>query len=188
MWLRTWLITVFIFAAEVERSSAADLSAAFTSDGLTLNSVGVGNVVNDRAELSVPAFMQTLGPPARTLVDGRTQRLTWDAEGIQLETMAPESIPFAVLFQFGNADSTNQGIIPSQPYRGTFDCLGISLSAGQQIDGQAASLSASGFVRESRSASGETWSRRLEHWVMFIHFSGSGAIDSAVIRILPDIY
>jgi hypothetical protein len=188
MWLRTWFITVLIFAAEKERSSAADLSAVFTNAGLTLNSTAVGNVVNDRAELSVPAFMQTLGPPARTLVDGRTQRFTWDGEGVQLETIAPESIPFAVLFQFGNSDSTNQGIIPSQPYRGTFNCLGISLSAGTQIEGQAPLLSAGGFNRNSGSASGETWARRLEHWAVFLHFSASGAIDSAVIRVLPDIY
>jgi hypothetical protein len=188
MWLRAWLIAIVIFAAGVERSWAADLSAVFTNAGLTLNGVVVGNVVNDRAKLSVAAFTQTLGPPTRIRVDGRTQRITWDDEGVQLETIAEESIPFAVLFEFANPDSTNQGLVPSQRYRGTFDCVGISIFAGEQISDQATLLSAAGFNKDAGPASGERWSLRLEHWAVFLQFSAAGAIESAVIRVLPDIY
>ena len=188
MWLRVWLVFILIFAVGVEPSAGADPSAVLTQAGLTLNSVDVGNVVDDRAKLSVAAFMQTLGPPTRVRVDGRTQRFTWDDEGVQLEAIAPESTPFAVLFEFANPDSTNQAVKPSQPYQGTFNCLGIRLSTGQRIDGQATLLSAAGFNKDSASASGQMWSLRLEHWAVFLQFSATGAIDSAVIRVLPDIY
>ena len=188
MYLRVWLIAILIFAVAVERASAADLSAVLTQAGLTLNDVGVGNVVDDRAKLSVAAFTQTLGPPARVRVDGRTQRFTWDDEGIQLEAIAPESTAFAVLFEFTTPDSPDQAVKPSQAYRGTFDCLGIPLSAGQRIDDQATPLSSAGFNKESGSASGQRWSLQLQHWAVFLQFSASGTIDSAVIRVLPDIY
>ena len=187
MWLRVWLIAISIFAVAAERSSAADLSAVLTQAGVTLNSVSVGDVADNRARLSVAAFLQTLGPPSRVRVDGHTQRFTWDDEGIQLEAISPENTPFAILFEF-DPDSTDQALKPSQPYRGTFDCLGIRLSAGQRIDDQASLLSAAGFNKDSGSASDQMWSLRLEHWAVFLRFSGSGAIDSAVIRVLPDIY
>lgn len=187
MRLRASLVTILIFAAGAVRSSAADLSAVFSSAGLKLNGVVAGNIVEDRAKLSVAAFTQALGAPSRIRVDGRTQRITWD-DGIQLEAIAQESVPFAVLFEFGNGDSTNQGLIPNQPYRGTLDCLGIKLYAGLQIAGQTTFLSAAGFNKESGSASGELWSLRLEHWAVFLQFSNSGVIDSAVVRVLPDIY
>jgi hypothetical protein len=188
MWLRACLIAILIFAVGVERSTAADLSAVLTNSELTLNKVDAGNVVADRAQLSMAAFTETLGPPTRFRLDGRTQRFTWDDMGIQLEAIAPESTPFAVLFEFATPNSTNQGVIPSQPYRGTFDCLGISLSVGQRIDEQAKLLSAAGFNKDSGSASGQVWSLRLEHWAVFLQFSASGTIDSAVVRVLPDIY
>ena len=188
MRLCAWLVTILIFAAGVAWSRAADLSAVLSNAGLKLNGVVVGNTLENRAKLSVPAFTQALGPPSRTRVDGRTQRITWDDDGIQLEAIAQESIPFAVLFEFANVDSTNQGLIPSQPYRGTLDCLGIKLEAGQSIADLAPSLSAAGFNKDSGSDSCEVWSLRLEHWAVFMRFSKSGAIDSAVIRVLPDIY
>jgi hypothetical protein len=150
--------------------------------------VAAGNIIDDRAKLSVAAFTQALGPPGRIRIDGRTQRFTWDDQGVQLEAIVQESVPFAVLFEFGNTDSTNQGLIPNRPYGGTLDCLGIKLYAGFQIAGQATFLSAAGFNKDSGSASGEVWSVRLEHWAVFLHFSNSGVIDSAVIRVLPDIY
>ncbi|MBV8098207.1 MAG: hypothetical protein JOZ31_03515 [Verrucomicrobia bacterium] len=188
MRLRVALVTFLIFVAAVGRSPAADLSAIFNSAGLKLNDVVAGNIVESRAKLSAAALTQALGPPSRTDVDGRTQRITWDDEGIQLEAIAQESVPFAVLFEFTNVDSTNQGLIPNQPYRGTLDCLGIKLDAGQHIADQETFLSAAGFKKDSASASGEVWSLHLEHWAVFLRFSASGAIDSAVIRVLPDIY
>jgi len=188
MYLRVWLIAILVFAVAAERSSAADLSAVLTQTGLTLNSVIVGNVVDDRAKLSVTAFMQAIGPPTRVRGDGRTQRFTWDDEGIQLEALVPESTLFAILFEFADPDSTDQAVRPSRRYRGTFNCLGIRLTAGQRVDEQATSLSAAGFKKDSGSASGRVWSLRLEHWAVFLQFSASGTIDSAVIRVLPDIY
>jgi hypothetical protein len=68
------------------------------------------------------------------------------------------------------------------------DCLGIKLAAGQSIADLATSLSAAGFNKDSGSDCGEVRSLRLEHWAVFIRFSKSGAIDSAVICVLPDIY
>jgi hypothetical protein len=68
------------------------------------------------------------------------------------------------------------------------DCLGIKLDAGQHIADESTFLSAAGFKKDSGSASGEVWSLHLEHWAVFLHFSVSGTIDSAVIRVLPDIY
>jgi hypothetical protein len=188
MRLSASLVTILIFAAGVARCPAADLSAVFSDAGLKLNGVVIGKIVEDRAKLSVAAFTQALGPPSRTRVDGRTERMTWDDDGIQLEAIAQESAPFAVLFEFANADATNQGLIPNQPYRGTLDCLGIELAAGQHIAGQETFLSAAGFNKDSGSAAAQEWSLRLEHWAVFLRFSASGAIDSAVIRVLPDIY
>lgn len=188
MRLRASLVTILIFTAGMAPSPAADLSAVFSSEGLRLNGVVAGNIVEDRAKLSVAAFTQALGPTSRMRVDGRTQRFTWDDDGVQLEAIVQESVPFAVLFEFGSADSINQGLVPNQPFRGTLDCLGIKLYAGLQIAGQATFLSAAGFNKDSGSASGEVWSVRLEHWAVFLHFSDSGVIDSAVIRVLPDIY
>lgn len=188
MWLRVWPIAILIFAVGVEPSSAANVSTVFTNSGLTVNTVSVGKFVDNRAQLSVAGFMQTLGSPTCVRVDGRTQRFTWDDKGIQLEAIAPESTPFAVLFEFANADSTDQGVVPSQPYRGTLTCLGIRLSVGQRINDQATLLSAAGFKRDFGSASGQVWSLRLEHWAVFLRFSASGTIDSAVIRVLPDVY
>jgi len=164
------------------------LSAVLTQAGLTLNNVDVGNIVDDRAKLSVAALTQTLGPPTRVRLDGRTQRFTWDDEGIQLEAIAPENTAFALLFEFATPDSTGQAIKPSQPYRGALDCLGIRLSAGQRIDDQTTSFSSAGFNKDSGSASGQMWSLRLDHWAVFLQFSATGALDSAVIRVLPDIY
>ena len=107
MWLRALLVTILIFAAGGARSSAGDLSAVFTSAGLRISGVVAGNIVEDRAKLSVPAFTQALGPPSRSRVDGRTQRITWDDAGVQLEAIAQEGAPFAVLFEFANVDSSN---------------------------------------------------------------------------------
>lgn len=188
MWSRVLPVAILILAAAGERSLAADLSVVLTNFGLTLNNVGVGSVVDDRAELSPSAFMQTLGPPDRSRVDRRTQRITWDDKGIQLEAIAPEGTAFAVLFQFANHDSTNQAVIPSQPYQGTFKCNGVSLSAGERIEAQATLLAAAGFNKNSESASGQMWSLRLEHWEVFLRFSAAGTIDSAVVRVLPDLY
>lgn len=188
MWSRVLPVAILIFAAAAERSLAAAPSVVLTNFGLTLNNVGVGSVIDDRAELSLSAFMQTLGPPDRSRVDGRTQRITWDDKGIQLEAIAPESTAFAVLFQFANHDSTNQAVIPSQPYQGTFNCGGVSLSAGERIERQATFLAAAGFNKNSESASGQMWSLRLEHWEVFLQFSAAGTIDSAVVRVLPDLY
>jgi hypothetical protein len=187
MRLRASLVSILIFTAGVA-SPAADLSAVFSDAGIRLNGVVAGDIVEDRAKLSVAAFTQALGPTSRIRVDGRTQRFTWDDEGVQLETIVQESVPFAVLFEFGNVDATNQGLIPNKPYRGTLDCLGIKLYTGLQIAGQATFLSAAGFKKDSGSASGEVWSHRLEHWAVFLQFSNSGVIDSAVIRVLPDFY
>ena len=182
------LVTIMILAAGIAQSQAADLSAVFSNAGLRVNGAVTGSIVENRAKLSVPAFIQALGPPSGVRVDGRTQRITWGDAGIQLEAIAQESVAFAVLFQFGTVDSTNQGLIPRQPYRGTLDCFGITLRAGQQIADEATFLSAAGFNKDSGSASGEEWSLRLENWAVFLRFSTSGAIDSAVIRVLPDIY
>jgi hypothetical protein len=174
MRLCAWLITILIFGVGVARSRAADLSSVFSNAGLKLNGVVVGNSLESWAKLSVPAFAQVLGPPSRTRVDGGTLRITWDDDGIQLEAIAQESIPFAVLFEFANVDSSNQGLIPSQPYTGTLDCLGIKLEAGQSIADLATSLSAAGFNKDSGSDCGEVRSLRLEHWAVFIRFSKSG--------------
>jgi hypothetical protein len=186
--LRLWPVVILFLVVGVERSSGDDLSAIFTQAGLMLNRVGVGQVANGRGQLSVAAFRQVLGPPTRIRVEGHTQRLSWDDQGIQLEALAPESVPFAVLFEFRNPDSISQAIEPSQPYRGTLDCLGIRLSAGQRNDEQMKSLPAVGFNKDPESSSGQMWSVHLEHWAVFLQFSASETIDSAVIRILPDIY
>jgi hypothetical protein len=188
MRLRALLVTMLIFAAGLARSLAADLAAVFSDVGLKLNGIPAGNIVENRAKLSLAAFTQALGPPTRTRIDGRTERITWDDVGIQLEAIAQDSVPFAVLFEFANIDSTNQGIIPNQPYRGTLDCLGIKLDAGLHIADQATALSAAGFNKDSGSIPDEVWSLHSENWAVFLRFSSSGAIDSAVIRVLPDIY
>jgi hypothetical protein len=188
MRLRAAFVTILIFAVGISRSPAADLSAVLNNAGLKLNDIVAGNITENRAQLSVAAFTQALGSPSRTRVDGRTQRITWDDAGIQLEAVAQESLPFAVLFEFANVDSTDQGLIPNQPYRGTLDCFGIKLGAGQHTADQATLLSAAGFTKDSGSVSGEVWSLHAEHWAVFLRFSATGEIASAVIRILPDIY
>jgi hypothetical protein len=191
MRLRAALVIVLIFAAGISRSLAADrsavLSAVLSNSGLNLNGLVAGDVAENRAKLSVAAFTQALGPPSRTRVDGHTERITWDDQGIQLEAIAQEGVPFAVLFEFANVDSTNQGLVPNQPYRGTLDCLGIKLDSSQHIADQVTLLSAAGFNRDSASVPGDVWSVRIEHWAVFLRFSSSGVIDSAVIRVLPDI-
>ena len=186
-WRRSWLTIVLLSVAGAGRLTAADVSARFAHDTLSLNGIAVGEVNADRAVLSLPAFVQVLGTPTRSRVDGDTERLTWDTAGIQLEAMSREGVVFAVLFQFTGPD-TNQGIIPSGQYRGTFDCLGVALTAGEQNPDRIKLLSAAGFHQDSGSDSGETWSLRFEYWAVYLRFSAGGTIDSAVIRVQPDIY
>jgi hypothetical protein len=183
-----WLIWVPIAASAVAPCRAGDLSTVFAKNGLSLNGTVIGGVSDSRAKLSLSALVQALGTPNRTEVHGQTQRITWDDEGIQLEAMDQESTAFAILFEFATPDATNQGVVPSGNYRGTFDCLGIKLYAGEQIEDRARILIAAGFDKESGSNSVETWSLRLEHWVLYLRFSAAGTIDSAVIRVLPDIF
>jgi hypothetical protein len=183
-----WLICILISLESIGPSRAAEHSAVFGNDTLSINGVVIGEVSGGRATLSLPALIQALGPPNRTELQSHTRRITWDKEGIQLETTDRESTPFAVLFEFGTPNATNQGIIPSGRFRGTFDCLGIKLDAGAQIAERAGVLTAAGFNKEPGSTSAEAWAVRLEHWAVFLRFSAAGTIDSAVIRVLPDIY
>jgi hypothetical protein len=127
-----------------------------------------------------------LGAPDRIETVGHTRRITWDDAGIQLETTARENAPFATLFQFSKPNITNQGVVPSGQYSGILNCLGIRLRAGELVEDRNGVLASAGFNRESE-AKGELWSLRLEHWAVFLRFS-DGAIDSVVIRILPDIF
>jgi hypothetical protein len=121
----------------------------------------------------------------RTAVQGQTQRITWDNDGIQLEATNPGSTPFAVLFNYAPPDAASQGITPNGQCQGTFDCIGIKLVSGQPLADQARILTAAGFAKEPTSA--DAWSLRQVHWGVYLRFTG-GVIDSVVIRILPDIY
>jgi hypothetical protein len=182
---RFWCIDILIFLASLPSTGAAERSAVFGNDTLSLNDVLVGEVKNERAQLSLPGFVQILGAPSRTAVHGQTQRITWDNDGIQLEATNPESTPFAALFNYTAPDAATRGIIPSGSYQGTFDCNGIKLRSGQPLSDQARVLTAAGFAQDPISA--ETWSLRLAHWAVYLRFT-RGVIDSVVIRILPDIY
>ena len=174
-----------ICLASLPSTSAAECTAVFGDETLSLNDVLVGEVKNERAQLSLPGFVQILGAPNRTEVDGQTQRITWDNDGIQLEATNPGSTPFAALFNYTAPDAATRGIIPSGSCQGTFDCLGIKLRSGQPLSDLARVLTAAGFVKDPTSA--ETWSLRLAHWAVYLRFT-SGVIDSVVLRILPDIY
>jgi hypothetical protein len=188
MRLYFWLICMPISLAAVGPSCAADLSAVFSNGSLSLNGTVVGDVSDNRAKLSLPALVQALGSPDRGEVQGHTRRITWDNEGIQLEATDRESTPFGLLFEFAKPDTANQGIIPTGQYRGTFDCLGIKLYLGDQLPDRVKILTTAGFNREFSPSQAETWSLRLPHWAVFLRFSEAGSIDSAVIRVLPDIY
>jgi hypothetical protein len=180
-----WRICIATFLAPLLSAGAAEHTAVFSNDALSLNGVVVGDVKDEHGQLSLPAFVQILGAPTRTAVHGQTQRITWDNDGIQLEATNPGSAPFAVLFSFTAPDAASQGIIPSGSYQGTFDSLGIKLRSGQPLPDQARVLAAAGFAKDPISA--ETWSLRLAHWAVYLRFT-EGVIDSVVIRILPDIY
>jgi hypothetical protein len=183
-----WLICIAISVASIEPSKATELSAVFGNDTLSMNGVVIGEISEGRARLALPALVQALGTPDRSQVQGHTRRITWDNEGIQLETTDQESTAFAILFEFAKPDAVNQGIIPAAQYRGTFDCLGIELHPDQPLPDRIRILAAAGFSKESGSNAAETWSVRLEHWAVFLRFSAAGTIDSAVIRVLPDIF
>lgn len=186
--MRLWFWLISICFTAIGPARAAEQSAVFGNDTLLLNGVVVGEVSDQRAKFSMPAFVQALGTPNRSEEHGHTERITWDSEGVQLEATERERAPFAVLFQYAEPDATNQGIIPTEPFRGTFDCLGIKLYLGEQIADRAGILTAAGFRMDSGSSSAETWSVQLKHWAVFLRFSAAGTIDSAVIRVVPDIY
>jgi hypothetical protein len=188
MQLCFWLMCISISVASIEPSKAAELSAVFGNDTVSMNDVVIGEVSEGRARLALPALVQALGTPDRSQVQGHTRRITWDNEGIQLEATDQESTPFAILFEFAKPHATNQGIIPTEQYRGTFDCLRIKLHSGEQIPDRIRTLAALGFNKEADSNSAETWSLRLIHWAVYLRFSADGTIDSAVIRVLPDIF
>ena len=182
---RFWCIYILIFLASLPSTCAAESTAVFGKETLSLNNVVVGEVQNERAQLSLAGFVQILSAPNRTDVHGQTQRVTWDNDGIQLEATNPGSTPVAALFNFTPPDAATRGIIPSGSYQGTFDCLGIKLRSGQPLSDQARVLTAAGFVKDPTSA--VTWSLRLAHWAVYLRFTNE-VIDSVVIRMLPDIY
>lgn len=153
-----------------------------------MNGFVVGEVKEDRPVLSLTALTHALGAPNRSQVQGDTQRITWDDAGVQLEATARESTAFALLFEFNRPDATDQGVIPRGQYQGTFDCVGIKLHSGVQIADLKSLLTAAGFNIESGSTGAESWSLRLEHWAVFLRFSADGKVDSAVMRVLPDIF
>jgi hypothetical protein len=188
MWLKIWIICLSFPIVSVRPARAADLSAVFTQDNLSVNAVMVGEVKQNRSVLSLPALVQALGPPSRSQVKGGTRRISWDEAGIQLEATAQESTPFALFFEFGGANAENQGVVPSGQYEGTLDCLGIKLHPSVQIAEVKSPLASAGFNHESGSTAAESWSVRLEHWTAFLRFSANGELDSAVIRILPDLF
>jgi hypothetical protein len=182
------LICMSISVASIERSKAAELSAVFGNDTLSINGVVIGDLSEERSRLALPALVQALGTPDRDQVQGHTRRITWDNQGIQLEATDQETTPFAILFEFTKPDAANQGIIPTRPYRGTLDCLRIQLNSGEPIADRVKTLAALGFSKEADSNSTETWSLRLIHWAVYLRFSADGTIGSAVIRVLPDIF
>lgn len=188
MQLRLWIICIPVSFASIGLSTAAEHSAVLGNDTLSMNGVVIGEVSDGRARLSLPALVQALGTPDRSEVQAHTRRITWDSQGIQLEVTDRESTPFGLLFEYGIPDATSQAIIPNGQFRGTFDCLGVELRPDQPLPDRVRILAAAGFNKESGSNAAETWSVRLEHWAVFLRFSAAGTIDSAVIRVLPDIY
>lgn len=182
---RFWGICISTFLVSLISTGAAGHTAVLANDTLSLNQTLVGEVKDGRVQLSLPAFVQTLGAPSRTAVQGQTQRITWESDGIQLEATNPGSTPFGVLFNYTAPDAASQGVAPSGQYQGTFDCIGIKLRSGQPLPDQARTLTDAGFAKDPTSP--DAWSLRLTHWAVYLRFTG-GVIDSVVIRILPDIY
>jgi hypothetical protein len=182
---RFWCFGNLIFLASLISAGAAEHAAVFGNDALSLNDVVVGAVTDTRAELSLPKFVQILGTPSRSAVDGQTQRITWDNDGIQLEATNPGTTPFAVLFNCTAPDAVSRGIIPNGPFLGTFDSPGIKLRLGQTLPDRAKILTAAGFAKEPTSP--EAWSLRLAHWAVYLRFTGA-VLDAVIIRVLPDIY
>jgi hypothetical protein len=180
-----WCICIVTFLASLLSTDAAEHTAVFGNETLWLSDVVVGEVKDERAQLSLPAFVQVLGAPSRTAVEGQTQRITWDNDGIQLEATNPGGAPFAVLLNYTAPDAATRGIIPNGSYQGTFDSFGIKLRSSQPLLDGARVLTAAGFAEDPISA--ETWSLRLAHWAVYLRFT-RGVIDSVVVRILPDIY
>jgi hypothetical protein len=188
MWPKIWMICLSVLCFSVKPTRAADLSAVFTQDSLSVNAIMVGEVKENRSVLSLPALVHALGTPSRSQVQGGTRRISWDEVGIQLEATAQESTPFALLFEFGGGNAEDQGVVPSGQYEGTLDCLGIKLHSSVQIADVKSLLASAGFNHESESTAAESWSVRLEHWTAFLRFSANGKLDSAVFRILPDLF
>jgi hypothetical protein len=187
-WLKIWILCLSFLIVPVRPARGADLSAVFTQDNLSVNAVMVGEVKQNRSVLSLPALVQALGAPSRSQVKGGTRRISWDEAGIQLEATAQESTPFALFFEFCGANAEDQGVVPSGQYEGTLDCLGIKLHPSVQIANVKSLLASAGFNHESGSTPAESWSIRLEHWAAFLQFSANGELDSAVIRVLPDLF
>jgi len=185
---KIWVICISFLIATVGPSQAGDLSAVLTRDNVSLNAVVVGEVKENRSILSLPGLVQALGVPSRTQVQGGTERITWDEAGIQLEATAPEMTPFALFFAFGRAYAGEQGVVPSGHYGGAFDCLGIKLRAAKRIEDLKSQLAAARFNQGSPSNGKESWSIELEHWTIFLQFNADGTIDSAVVRVRPDMF
>jgi len=186
MRLYFYYIYATICFATVALAEPAAPSVVFRNETLSFNGVVVGEVKDGRSQISLPALVQVLGTPNRVESDNRTQRSTWDSNGIQLEATPRENAPFAILFQCAAPSEDNQGIIPAGRFGGTLDCVGIQLRFDQPISDRALLLSEAGFKREQGDT--ETWSVRFAHWAVFLRFSPMGSIDSAVVRLLPDIY
>jgi hypothetical protein len=183
------IICIALVVASARPLAAAELSAVFTGDNFSLNSVLVGEVKEGRSTLSLAALVQALGAPNRTQVQGgATQRITWDEAGIQLETSFNESTPFALLIEFGKPSTADQGVVPSGQFSGILDCLGIKLRGQDRIGSVRSLLTLAKFNREPRPGGAESWSLQLEHWSIYLLFTADGTIDSAVIRVLPDLF
>jgi hypothetical protein len=75
-----WLVCMSISLASIGPSSPAEEWAVFRNDILSLNGVAVGEVSDERGKLSLPTFVQALGTPNRSEVQGHTRRITWDTE------------------------------------------------------------------------------------------------------------
>jgi hypothetical protein len=180
-----WFVCIAFFLASLLPAGAAEHTAVFANETLSLSDAVVGEVKDGRSLLSLPGLIQILGAPSRTAIHGQTQRITWDSDGVQLEATNPESTPFAVLFSCTPSDAASQGIVPSAPYNGTLDFMGIRLRSGQSLTDEARVLTGAGFAKDPNSA--QTWSLQLAHWAVYLRFT-RGVIDSVVIRILPDIY
>jgi hypothetical protein len=182
------VICAILGFASIEPVRSAEQLVVLHDDSLSLNGVVIGEVSDQRAKLSLPALVEVLGTPNRTENHNHTHRTTWDTEGIQLEATEPESVPFAVLLQYAASDVNNQAIVPIGQFRGTLDCLGIELRAGEPLADREKILGAAGFNKQEASNATEMWSVRLPHWAVYLRLSAAGTIDSAVIRVLPDIY